>query len=149
MKVTFCGHRSIENVDEVKEWLRDVVKTLILSGADTFYLGGYGAFDRIAAAVVQENKHQHPQIASVLVLAYLNQKTESEYDTTLYPPLENVPMRFAISKRNQWMVDQSEVVVAYVQYRWGGASATLDYAMRKGKKVIQYSKDYEQQPHRL
>ena len=47
------------------------------------------------------------------------------------------------------MVDQSEVIVAYVQYRWGGASATLDYAMRKGKKVIQYTKDYEQPPHRL
>jgi hypothetical protein len=58
---------------------------------------------------------------------------ESLYDGTTYPPLEEVPPKFAISKQNEWMVDQADVVVAYVTHGWGGAAATLQYAERKEK----------------
>ena len=58
------------------------------------------------------------------------------YDDTTYPPLEDVPMKFAISKRNEWMVDQADAVVAYVTHGWGGAAATLQYAERKNKRII-------------
>ena len=76
----------------------------------------------------------------VLVLPYLNSTIDtSGYDYTVYPPLESVPPRFAISKRNQWMVEQVDVVVAYVTHSWGGAAQTLDYARRKKKRILQYT----------
>ena len=116
---------------------------LIEQGAASFYLGGYGAVDNLAASVLREQKKRHPQIQLILVLAYLNAGQDtSGYDGTLYPPLETVPRRFAIPRRNRWMVDAADVVVACVLHDWGGAAATLRYARQKGKRIISY-KDTE------
>ena len=60
------------------------------------------------------------------------------YDETVYPPLESVPKRYAISRRNEWMVCESDGVVAYVMRGFGGAAKTLDYARRKKKAIICY-----------
>ena len=93
----------------------------------------------MAAGVVWELKERYPQIRSVLVLAYLNREIDTEhYDETTYPPLENVPQRFAISKRNQWMVDRADTVIAYVTHDWGGAAQTLQYAIRRSRRILQF-----------
>ena len=142
MNVTFCGHAQVAQIEVVKAWLCAVTQRLIEQGATTFYLGGYGAFDSLAAAVLREQKKRYPQIELVLVLAYLDaRKNISAYDNTVYPPLESVPRRFAISHRNRWMVDTSDVVVAYVLHDWGGAATTLRYAKRKKKQIISYCKE--------
>ncbi len=139
MIVTFCGHREVHEPEKVKGWLEEVIDRLIHDGADTFYLGGYGQFDMLAAAVVREKKERYPQIRSVLVLPYLDREYDaSAYDETLYPPLETVPRRFAISRRNEYMVDHADVVVAYVIYSFGGANKTAIYAERKRKRMIRY-----------
>ena len=138
--VTFCGHRDFYGDDAVKRWLRDTVEKLIRRGADDFLLGGYGGFDACAASVVWELKKQYPAIRSTLVLPYLDREVDAaKYDTTLYPPLEQVPRRFAISKRNENMVNKADIVVAYVTHDWGGAAATLAYAKRKKKEIINYA----------
>ena len=91
----------------------------------------------MAAGVVRELKKKYPHIKSVLVLAYLNREVDMEYyDETIYPPLENVPPRYAISKRNEWLVAQADTVIAYVAYSWGGAAKTLRYAQRKHKRIV-------------
>jgi uncharacterized phage-like protein YoqJ len=137
--VTFCGHGDLYGDEEVRRWLYNTLEQEIRSGADLFYLGGYGGFDRMAAGVVWELKKTYPQITSVLVLAYLNQEIDTEhYDETSYPPLEEVPQRFAISRRNRWMVDQADTVIAYVLHDWGGAVQTLQYAMRKHKRIVRF-----------
>lgn len=111
----------------------------IEQGGKTFYLGGYGEFDSLAASVLREMKKLYPQIELILVLPYLNASKDAlGYDGTVYPPLESVPPRYAISKRNQWMVEVSDVVVAYVLHSWGGAATTLRYAKRKNKRIILY-----------
>lgn len=139
MIVAFCGHRDVSRPDTVRGWLTDCVEALIQEGATKFYLGGYGHFDRMAASVVWAMKNKYPTICSVLVIPYLNRAADvSHYDYTTYPPLENVPKRFAISRRNQWMVQEADVVVAYVCHSWGGAAATLEYARKKKKRLILY-----------
>ena len=88
---------------------------------------------------MRAQKRRYPQIELIHVLAYLESaKDISGYDSTVYPPLETVPRRFAISHRNRWMVDAADVVVAYVLHDWGGAAATLRYAKRKGKVVLTF-----------
>lgn len=134
--VTFCGHGDLDGDEEVRSWLYNILEQEIRNGADLFYLGG---FDRMAAGVVWELKKRYPQIRSVLVLAYLNREIDSEhYDETTYPPLEDVPQRFAISRRNRWMVDQADTVIAYVMHDWGGAAQTLQYALRKHKRILRF-----------
>ena len=155
MNVTFCGHSQITKADNIANWLRNVTQDLIEQGATTFYLGGYGEiieqgattfylggygeFDSLAASILREQKKKYPQIELVLVLAYLNTGRDvSGYDSTVYPPLENVPRRFSISHRNRWMVESADVVVAYVLHDWGGAATTLRCAKQKKKQIISY-----------
>ena len=98
MTVTFCGHSDFYGDEAVMRWLRETVESLILRGAAEFLLGGYGGFDACAASVVWELKKQYPSIHSTLVLPYLDRAVNAEkYDSTLYPPLERVPKRYAIS----------------------------------------------------
>lgn len=141
MTVTFCGHRELDEPGVIRNWLEMTVERLIEEGADRFLLGGYGACDALAASVVFQAKKKHPAVRSILVLPYLDRKVDASlYDSTLYPPLEAVPRRLAIVKRNEYMVAQSDVIVAYVRYSWGGAAATLRYAEKQQKRIIRYQK---------
>ena len=141
MTVTFCGHRELDDPGAIRSWLLETVDRLISEGANQFLLGGYGAFDALAASVVFQAKKKHPAVRSILVLPYLDRKVDAAlYDSTLYPPLEAVPRRFAIVRRNEYMVAQSDVVVAYVLYSWGGAAATLRYAEKQQKRIVRYPK---------
>lgn len=140
MTVTFCGHSDTQDTPELRSWLQEAIREQVESGATLFLLGGYGSFDGIAASVVWELKKDYPEIESILVLPYLDRDVDaSKYDGTTYPPLENVPRRYAISKRNHWMVESADVVIANVKYGWGGAAQTLEYAMKKKKKIYNYS----------
>jgi len=60
MIVTFAGHRDVLDSDAVRDWLYSKVEQLIERGANTFYLGGYGEFDSMAASVVNELKKKIP-----------------------------------------------------------------------------------------
>lgn len=142
MKITFCGHMDVSDYEAVEVWLHSICTDLIAEGANEFYLGGYGGFDRLCAAVLRKLQEEHNQIRLILVLPYLNSNILTDgYDETLYPPLEKVPLRYAISRRNEWMVRESSVVVAYVIYGCGGAAKTLEYARRKKKRILQYEHD--------
>lgn len=143
MIVTFCGHgRILDGRSEVQSWVRVVCENLIVDGAKIFYLGEHGEFDMLVALVLNELKEKYREIEIVLILEYLNRKYEKNlYDYTLYPDLESTPKRFAILKRNEYMVNSAEVVIAYVLHGWGGAAKTLEFAKKKKKKIIQFSND--------
>lgn len=141
MTVTFCGHRDVCCSHELRGLLYDSVESLIRQGAVEFLLGGYGNFDIMAAHVVKELKEKYFDIRSVMVIPYIDRKYNKElYDISEYPLLENVPKRFAIVKRNEYMVDKSDAVVAYVNDDFGGAARMLRYAERKSKTVINIAK---------
>lgn len=144
MKVTFCGHSDVSQPERVRRWLQETIEKLISMDADMFLLGGYGGFDRMASCVVWELKKKYPRIHSVLVLPYLDRKMdESQCDWTVYPGLENTPWRYAIVHRNRHMVNEADIVVAYVLHSWGGAAQTLAYAKQKNKAIILYREPAE------
>lgn len=62
-----------------------------------------------------------------------------------YIPLGSVPKKFAISRRNEWMVLESDIIVAYVLRDFGCAAKTLQYARRKRKKIVIYNNDRRDQ----
>ena len=144
MIVTFCGHSKIYQTGDFSKWLDIILPSLMEGGAATFYLGGYGDFDSLAAAAVRRQKAVYPHITAILVLAYLNREIDtSRYDSTTYPPLENVPPRYAIVRRNEWMVRESDAVISGVTHGWGGAAKTLDYARRRQKVIFQFPRHRE------
>lgn len=139
MIITFLGHNDVPDFEKVSEWLCNVLDQFIYEENVVFYLGGYGGFDRLAASVVRQKQQINASAQAVLVIPYLNRKyDETGYDYTLFPPLESVPPRYAILKRNEWMVTQAEIIIAYVTHSWGGAAKALAYAHRKRKKIVLY-----------
>ena len=137
MIITFCGHSKLIEQNIIRAHLTRELRTLLEHGNHKFYLGGYGDFDLLAAKVLYELKQEYPETETILILPYLDRKVDASlYDSTIYPPLENVPKRYAISHRNKWMVDQADMVIAYVDHDWGGAAKTLEYAVKKGLRII-------------
>ena len=136
MRVTFCGHKEIDDRESIKRWLNRVCLDLIEQGAKEFYLGGYGEFDLLCVVTLREMQKEYPHIRMILVLPYLNRNIPTAvYDETLYPPLETVPKRFAISRRNEWMVKECDVVVAYVTHGWGGRRRRWHTLKRRKSKL--------------
>ena len=146
MTVAFFGHSTVTNFTDTKDLLYKAVKNVITDEEKvTFYLGGYGDFDNIAARAGRELKSERKGIEVVFVTPYLTPSQQKKiremedsrlYDSSIYPPLENVPPRLAIIKRNEWMAENADVILAYVKHSHGGAFRALTYAQRKGKKII-------------
>ncbi len=86
-----------------------------------------------------ELQAHHPSLIYNIVLAYLPQNTVT-VPCSLYPEgLERVPKRYAINRRNEWMVDHSDAVIAYVTRSYGGAAQCIRLAERKGIPVFNLS----------
>ncbi|MBQ8746337.1 MAG: hypothetical protein IJZ08_00525 [Clostridia bacterium] len=138
MICTFFGHR--DTPDGVRDLLRDILVNLIEEGAETFYLGNQGRFDDMALGILKKLKVVYPHIRYAVVLAYMPESTRgfSAANTeTVYPDgLENTPPRYAIDKRNRWMLAQADTVVTYVTHDIGGAAKYKRIAERKRKRVI-------------
>ena len=143
MIVTFFGHKDATETKEISSKLANILRRLIAEGADTFLLGGYGRFDSFAARTVKNIQKEFPHIRSTLVIPYPDFKFSPDlYSDSVYPPLENVPRKFAISHRNKWIVNNADVIISYVSHNWGGAAAATRYAKRRKKRVISISDDY-------
>lgn len=139
MTVSLFGHRKLYGQNkEVASRLSTCIDELIKNGATEFFLGDYGELDQLAASVLNKKKVDDPQIRMVLVLPYLDKKidTKIRYDEFIYPPLEKTPKRYAIVKRNEWMVCNSDAVVVYCMNSYGGAFAALQYAEKQGKRIF-------------
>lgn len=137
---TFFGHKDTPN--EVASVLQTVLTDLIENKhVDSFYVGNTGNFDRMVRRNLKFLKSLYPHIEYAVVLAYMpNKKGGFEYpcdSDSIYPDgLENTPPKYAIVRRNRWMIDKSDYVVTYVRYTFGGAAQFKKLAERKGKTVI-------------
>ena len=137
----FTGHRSLSGAEKLKAAvrLRRVIEEQIKAGIVFYGAGGALGFDTLAAQTVLDMKKEYPQLRLILVLPYLNGALSADgYDETVYPPLESVPRRYAILRRNEWMIQRCDVLVAYVTHGWGGAARTLAYARKKKKTILAY-----------
>jgi hypothetical protein len=143
MTCTFFGHRDCPS--DVYGKLYDTIVYLIENqGVNTFWVGEEGGFDRMVQRVLLEVQGQYPNIACFAVKAYYNpQKTdERSLLQSIYPEcLEAVPKRFAIDRRNRYMIEMSEVVITYVRTSIGGAAKFVEIAVRKKKRVINIATD--------
>ena len=110
----------------------------------SFYVGNQGDFDYLVIKQLKLLKQQYTEINIFIVLAYMptpNTKLSPEdLALSILPDnQENIHPKFAINKRNQWMVEQADYVITYVKYPMGGAAKFKNLAQRKGKTIIELS----------
>ena len=126
---TFFGH---SQCPDLRSELRDAVMRLAGDGVDMFYVGDNGRFDAQVRSVLSELGLRYG-----VVLAYLPKGTGADFGDTMFPEgLELVHPRYAIDRRNRWMLERSDYVVTYVHHSWGGAAKFAALAERQGKRMI-------------
>lgn len=140
----FIGHRHADG--HIYEKLLAAVDTLISAyGVTDFLVGHYGDFDRMAARAVAEARRIHPGISLAMLLPYYPEdRTISVppiFDGTFYPPgMEFCPKRYAIVRANQYAIEHSDYLIAYVT-GVGKSRDFLDYAKQKGVSVLNLGAD--------
>ncbi len=142
MNITFTEHGEMIVSKELRERIRQILCAAIPREPVTCYCGGYGMFDSTCAGVIHELKQEYTMLTSVFVTPYHDEKRLTLikacglYDKIHCPDIGNTPPRFAIIKRNEYMIDCADHVIAYVKNTYGGAYRTLQYAKRKKKTIL-------------
>jgi len=143
--VTFCGHSSLQhsNYEQIRKQLYGVLDELIQKGARDFLIGGSGEFDRMCAIAVGFFKMKNPHISCILVTPKVCRDYDKDlYDRNEHPALGRVPKKYLISKRNEYMADRADVVIAYVTHSIGDSHKMLAYAESRNKRIIHLSDSY-------
>lgn len=149
MKIVFCGNSKILTNKNLETQIIDIILKNNYEEIEC-YLGGYGEFDNIALLSCQKIKQLHSNTKIYFVTPYIDKKYLDNlknyltlYDDIIYPPIEKTPKRYAILQRNYWMVKNADLVIAYVDYAWGGSGKTLEYAHKHNIPYINLgSKDF-------
>ncbi len=135
-RVSFIGHREVEDFFFVEQQVDSIVRELITTKDYVeFYVGRNGEFDILVASAISRAKRDLGGCNSslILVIPYSVAEIESYekyYDEVLYPPdLYYVHYKSAITKRNEWLVENSDLLVAYVTHDYGGAAHCLKKAI--------------------
>ena len=143
MIISFCGHAKFYATKEVRERLLSLLGDLAEDENVIFYLGDHGSFDAFGYSVCKEYKENHSKARLCFVTPYITEQyqkkilpmQEERYDEIIYPDIEDKPLRFAISYRNKWMVENADVLICYIDHDWGGAYQAYLHAKRR-KKII-------------
>lgn len=133
---TFFGHRNAPSC--LNKTLGTIIENLINDGVKTFLVGNNGKFDSYVLSNLRRLKIKYPEISYEIVLSKIPATRDLRYDvaeTVLPDGIENTLPRFAINKRNLWMIKNSDVVISYVTST-GGAAKFTEIARKSGLKVI-------------
>ena len=151
MRVCFIGHRDI--FENIREKLKEAVENEIKNGANFFTMGTHGDFDRIALSVCRELRKTYKNIIiEVVITSFKSIEPIIDHDeifgdekyypyadvqTTMYN-IEEEHYKRQIIASNKQMVDSCDTLICYVnkQHNPSGAKTTMNYAKRKGLKII-------------
>ena len=142
-RIAFIGHREILGQYRLEARIEEIIKEK-LHGKEfvELYVGRNGDFDiSVASAAKRAQKAFGTENSSLILLQPYPMKDdpyyENFYDEIQYPVDRKTHPKVAITKRNEWMLDHADLLVAYVEPdRCGGALTALKYAEKKGVEII-------------
>ena len=146
----FFGHRMINETEELKSKLKEVIEKLIIEeNVDTFLFGSKSRFNSLCLEIVTEIKEKYPHIKRVYVRAEYPHISEDykeyllqNYEDTYYPKCVLSSGKAAYIKRNYEMINKSHFCIVYYDEqnapttRKSGTKIAYDYATKKGKEII-------------
>ena len=147
-RVSFVGHRMLQNIGSLETQLENLIRELLLQNEYVeFFIGRNGDFDILVASVIKRVQKTVGKENSSLILALPyhakdEKYYENYYDEVCFPIEEKIHFKAAILRRNQWMIDQSDLLVAYVEHKTGGAFKALKYAEKKAIKIIRLGAEH-------
>ena len=142
MSVTFFGHRHMDNLKNMEEKLAPILRKIMLENSYVeFYIGRNGEFDECVASIVKRVQKEVDRKNSSLILVLPYAVADIEYYAKYYDEIiipeksyKSHP-KAAITVRNRWMIDNSDIVIVNVERKTGGAYRSMLYAQKIGKSV--------------
>ena len=149
-RVCFTGHRPEKlHYEEkvVKKLLREQIEKAIADGYKTFITGMARGIDLWAGEIVLDLKKSYKDIHLICALPHPNfeKKWQLADRMKYHSVLKKADLQRTIcpsfsmgayQKRNIWMVDKSNRVIAAYNGEKGGTKNTIDYAGSQGVEVI-------------
>ena len=149
-RITLIGHRIINLHTPIEEKLYEILKEVSKTNSYIeIYIGRDGDFDILSASIIKrfQKYAENQNIQMILVLPYMKKNMEyyeNYYNGIIIPEhTKNDHPKRAITMRNQWMVEKSNLLICYIEHKYGGAYATYQYAKKLGKKIIYLASNYE------
>ena len=144
MEKACCGFGHREVFENISKAVSSAVRTAAEQGCKIFYTGAMGRFDEMFSSEVRFLKKDYPNIKLICVMPYMTNEinTQGDYLYTLYDdiliPIElaDVYYKAAITRRNQWIIQRSDLVIVYTKQNYGGAYNAKRYAERMNKEII-------------
>lgn len=150
-RVSFIGHREIDRFRFVEEQLDKVIGELLRTKEYVeFYVGKNGEFDTMVASAVKRGQKAYGTANSSLILVIPYSISDMDlleqfYDEIWLPEeLYKVHHKAAITKRNEWFVDNSDLLVSYITRESGGAARCQKYAEKQGLPIKNIALEEEQ-----
>lgn len=146
----FFGHREINETEELKSKLNNIIENLITQeNIDTFLFGSKSRFNSLCHELVNKIKQKYPHIRRIYMRAeypyisedYKNYLFES-YEDTYYPERIINSGKASYVERNRQMIDNSNFCIVYYDQpkapttRKSGTKIALDYAIKQEKRII-------------
>ena len=135
----FFGHRDAP--ETIKSTLQETILRMLDEGVTCFYVGNHGRFDAMAMNILSQLRTEHFFDYAVAVTGFAAAKKIADHPTIIPEGVEVGPPRFAIDRRNCWLVDQADIVIAYISYDWGGAVKYVKRAHKKGRTILNLGND--------
>ena len=137
MTCTFMGHKDCPF--SVKERLEGVILELIAKGVNRFFVGNNGNFDYLVQETLSKLIKKGFSINVSIVLSYINETSISGHqELTVFPEeLASAPKKFAISKRNEYLLNNSSILVCYVNNTFSNAYKWTEKARKKGLSIVE------------
>ena len=146
----FFGHRKLNESEELKSKLNEIIEKLIVEKqVDTFLFGSKSQFNSLCQEAVTQIKEKYPHIKRVYVRAeypYIsedyNKYLLENYENTYYPEKIMNSGRASYVERNYEMIDNSQFCIVYYDEqgapttRKSGTKIAIDYAKKKCKNII-------------
>jgi uncharacterized phage-like protein YoqJ len=149
MTCCFTGHRSIPacSVDKLQKSLDKALDNLVCEGVTNFICGGALGFDTLAAQAVLRLKQKNKDVFLTLALPCRDQaKRWNSMQRLVYEDIlasaDEVIYLFdhyvtgCMHARDKFMVDSSDIIIAYYRGKSGGTQYTFKYAEEQKKKII-------------
>lgn len=145
------GHRQLYCIgSKLKDILYNQLQNLIKEGYTIFLVGERGEFDSLALGILRKLKKTYLDIEICVVITNLKDTLSDKFgfkkvdvyknEKIIYYDIEEIYFKRKITISNRMMIDNSSMVLCYVDFRKhkSGAKSAVSYAIKNNVPIINF-----------
>ena len=136
MVCTFFGHRDAPLT--IADRLENEILALAEKGVETFLVGNNGNFDFMVQNILNRISKSRNNMRYMIVLSRISECAISgnQSFTTFPEGFEKFHPKFAISKRNEYLIKNSNIAIVYLKDKYSNCFKWTNKAISNGLTII-------------